>query len=185
MDLAFITSLIETLEESISYNQHQYPKHSRLHGPSVDLLCIAALKNGFRQCFSTFSGFVHACHPLLHSHSPHYEYMADLPTIIVHRMFIVKPRYLLYLIHSMLSTMQRMGQDLQGWLDYQSCRRDRNLRDRDRDLVKISRRDRDRDFIKNSETKTETQVLKFEIETRDFKICAFFRTFWKMCRHDF
>jgi len=46
----------------------------------------------------------------------------------------------------------------------QWCRRDRNLRDRD--LVKISRRDRD--FIKNSET-----------ETRDFKICAFCRFFWK------
>ena len=45
---------------------------------------------------------------------------------------------------------------------YQWCSRDRNLRDRD--LVKISRRDRD--FIKNS-------------ETRDFKICAFCRIFFR------
>jgi len=57
--------------------------------------------------------FVHPCHLLPHSHSPYYEYMADVPTIIVHRMFIVKPRYLFYLIHSMLSAMQRIGYDLQ------------------------------------------------------------------------
>ena len=55
----------------------------------------------------------------------------------------------------------------------QWCSRDRNLLDRD--LVKISRRDRD--FIKNSET--ETRYLKFETETRDFKICAFCRNFSK------
>jgi len=67
----------------------------------------------------------------------------------------------------------------------QWCNRDRNLWDRDRDLVKISRRDRD--FIKNSETETETRDLKFETETEtlDFKICAFCRNFSKKCRHHF
>jgi len=61
---------------------------------------------------------------------------------------------------------------------YQWSSRDRNLRDRD--LVKISRRELDRDFFKNSETETKTQDLKFETETRDFKICAFCRNFLKI-----
>ena len=59
----------------------------------------------------------------------------------------------------------------------QWCSRDCNLRDRD--LVKISRRYRD--FIKNSETPD----LKFETETRDFKICTFCPEFLKKCRHYF
>jgi len=38
---------------------------------------------------------------------------------------------------------------------------------------------RDRDFIKNPETEIETRDLKFETETRDFKICAFCRNFFR------
>jgi len=55
---------------------------------------------------------------------------------------------------------------------HQWCSRDRNLRDRDRDLVKISCRDRD---------------SRLEIRDRDwdFKICAFCRNFVKNCRHPF
>jgi len=59
----------------------------------------------------------------------------------------------------------------------QWCSRDRNLRDRDRDLVKISRRDRD--FIKNSETETETRDLKFETETETSKSVHFAEIFQK------
>jgi len=58
----------------------------------------------------------------------------------------------------------------------QWCSRDRNLQNRDRDLVKISRRDWD--FIKNSET--QSRDLKCETETRGFKICAFCRNFSKI-----
>jgi len=70
---------------------------------------------------------------------------------------------------------------LQLMTDDQRGSPDRNLQNRERDLVKISRRDRD--FIKNSETRD----LKFdtETETRDFKICAFCRSFSKKCRHHF
>ena len=67
----------------------------------------------------------------------------------------------------------------------QWCSRDRNLRDGDRDLVKISRRDRDQHFIKNSETETRDMKFETETETRDFKICALFRNFSKKCRHHF
>ena len=54
---------------------------------------------------------------------------------------------------------------LQKWCNFQWCSRDRNLRDRDRDLAQISRRDRD--FVIKAETKTETETWKFETETRD------------------
>jgi len=51
--------------------------------------------------------------------------------------------------------------------------------DTHQDLVKISRRDRD--LIKNSEALD----LNFETETRNFKICAFCRNFFKTCCHHF
>jgi len=68
-----------------------------------------------RQCFLTFSGFVHPCLRLLHSHSPYCECMADVTVITVHRMFIVIPHYLLFFINSVLSAMQQIGYDLQMW----------------------------------------------------------------------
>jgi len=67
--------------------------------------------------------------------------------------------------------------------DLQWCSRDRNLRDRDRDLVKILRRDRD--STKSSETESENRHMKFETETRDFKICGFCRNFSQKCCHHF
>jgi len=57
----------------------------------------------------------------------------------------------------------------------QWCRRsrDHNLRERDRDqdLVKISRRGWNQDFTKNSET--ETQDFKFETESKTSKFVHF------------
>jgi len=44
--------------------------------------------------------------------------MADAKIIIVHRIFIVTPRYLLYFIHKMLPSMQQTGYDLQICCDY-------------------------------------------------------------------
>jgi len=69
------------------------------------------------QCFLTFCGFVHPWYRLLHFHSPYCECMADVTIIIIHRVFSVKPRYLLYFIHSMLSAMQQIGNDPQMWFD--------------------------------------------------------------------
>ena len=54
--------------------------------------------------------------------------------------------------------------------NWQWCSRDRNLRDRDRDLAQIWRRDRHRNFVINAETETwkfQTETWKFETETRD------------------
>jgi len=53
-----------------------------------------------------------------------------------------------------------------GWGNLQWCSRDRNLRDRDRDLVQISRGDRD--FIKNSETETWSSRPRPRFETSKF-----------------
>jgi len=47
--------------------------------------------------------------------------MADVTIVIVHRVLIVRPRYLLYFINSMLSAMQQIGYDLQTWFDYNSA----------------------------------------------------------------
>jgi len=44
--------------------------------------------------------------------------MADVTIIIAHRLFIVKPRYLLYFSHNMFSAMQQIGYDLQIWCAY-------------------------------------------------------------------
>ena len=49
----------------------------------------------------------------------------------------------------------------------QWCSRDRNLRDRERDLAQISWRDQDRDFVIKAETETETWKFETETETRD------------------
>jgi len=66
---------------------------------------------------STFFGLIHPCHRLLHSHSSYYECMADVATITVNRVFIVRPRYLFYFVHNILSAMQQIEYDLQTWFD--------------------------------------------------------------------
>jgi len=43
--------------------------------------------------------------------------MAAVTRIILHRVPIGRPRYLLYFIYSMVSTMQQIGYDLQIWFD--------------------------------------------------------------------
>ena len=65
--------------------------------------------------FNLLFGFVYPCHRLLHPHSSYCECMADGAIFMVHRAFMVKPRYLLYIIRIMLFSMQQIGYDLQIW----------------------------------------------------------------------
>jgi len=44
--------------------------------------------------------------------------MADMTTILGQQVIIVRPRYVLYFIHSMLSAMQQTGYDLQIWFHH-------------------------------------------------------------------
>jgi len=80
------------------------------------LRSILGCSHLLNQCSSTFSGFVHPCHRLLHSHSPHYSYsycecIADV-TIINYRISILDkdiavlhPRYTFRLAASWLRSL--------------------------------------------------------------------------------
>jgi len=75
-----------------------------------------------QQCFLTFFDFVHPCHRFLHPHPHKCECIADVTIIVVHGMFIVRPRYLRIcsttLSTAMISAIQQIDYDHKICYDY-------------------------------------------------------------------
>jgi len=53
-----------------------------LHQVLIKMTAVATIPNTAHQCFLTFLSFVDTCHKFLRSHSPYFEYLADVKIII-------------------------------------------------------------------------------------------------------
>ena len=73
-----------------------------MHGYRNNILCSHCVSFTFAWCYCrptllNLLWFRSSCHRILHSHSPYCEFMADVTIIMVNRVFIFRPWYLLYL----------------------------------------------------------------------------------------